>query len=84
MGSWHLWLLFENFEFLNIQSCMSNFGALTKWEPQLTELDAAAMRNDGAASVSSQGGSSANTETPSPASSTNSGHGDRQKEVSPC
>uniref|UniRef100_A0A0R3RJP5 AF4/FMR2 family member lilli n=1 Tax=Elaeophora elaphi TaxID=1147741 RepID=A0A0R3RJP5_9BILA len=66
---------------LKMGSCMSNFGALTKWEPQLTELDAAAMRNDGAASVSSQGGSSANTETPSPASSTNSGHGERQKEI---
>ncbi|KAL4003136.1 hypothetical protein ACH3XW_6360 [Acanthocheilonema viteae] len=66
---------------LKMGSCMSNFGALTKWEPQLTELDAAAMRNDGAASVSSQGGSSVNTETPSPASSTNSGHGERQKEI---
>ncbi|OZC09646.1 hypothetical protein X798_03340 [Onchocerca flexuosa] len=62
--------------------CMSNFGALTKWELQLTELDAAAVRNDGAASVNSQGGSSANTETPSPASSTNSGHLERQKEIS--
>ncbi|VDM20081.1 unnamed protein product [Wuchereria bancrofti] len=67
---------------LKIGSCMSNFGALTKWEPQLIELDAAAMRSDGAASVSSQGGSSANTETPSPASSTNSGHGERQREIS--
>ncbi|MCP9259473.1 AF4/FMR2 family member 4 [Dirofilaria immitis] len=66
---------------LKIGSCMSNFGALTKWEPQLTELDAAAMRNDGAASVSSQGDSSANTETPSPASSTNSGHGEHQKDA---
>ncbi|KAM3723524.1 AF4/FMR2 family member [Dirofilaria immitis] len=66
---------------LKIGSCMSNFGALTKWEPQLTELDAAAMRNDGAASVSSQGDSSANTETPSPASSTNSGHGEHQKDI---
>ncbi|KAK6101654.1 hypothetical protein QQG55_5400 [Brugia pahangi] len=66
---------------LKIGSCMSNFGALTKWEPQLIELDAAAMRNDGAASVSSQGGSSGNTETPSPASSTNSGHGERQREI---
>lgn len=61
---------------------MSNFGALTKWEPQLIELDAAAMRNDGAGSVSSQGGSSGNTDIASPASSTNSGHGERQKEVS--
>ncbi|VDO40980.1 unnamed protein product [Onchocerca flexuosa] len=68
---------------LKMGSCMSNFGALTKWELQLTELDAAAVRNDGAASVNSQGGSSANTETPSPASSTNSGHLERQKEVSP-
>ncbi|EFO23552.1 hypothetical protein LOAG_04938 [Loa loa] len=66
---------------LKMGSCMSNFGALTKWEPQLTELDAAAIRNDGAASVGSQGGSSGNTETPSPASSTNSGHGERQKEI---
>ncbi|CAG9530389.1 unnamed protein product [Cercopithifilaria johnstoni] len=66
---------------LKMGSCMSNFGLLTKWEPQLTELDAAAIRNDGAASVSSQSGSSANTETPSPASSTNSGHGERQKEI---
>ncbi|VDK72205.1 unnamed protein product [Onchocerca ochengi] len=67
---------------LKMGSCMSNFGALTKWEPQLTELDTAAVRNDGAASVNSQGGSSANTETPSPASSTNSGHLERQKEIS--
>lgn len=63
---------------------MSNFGALTKWEPQLTELDAAAIRNDGATSVSSQSGLSASTETPSPASSTNSGHGEHQKEVNLC
>ncbi|VDK68048.1 unnamed protein product [Litomosoides sigmodontis] len=33
---------------LKMGSCMTNFGALTKWEPQLTELDAAAIRNDGA------------------------------------
>lgn len=61
---------------------MSNFCILTKWELQLTELDATSVRNDGA--VSLQGGSSANTETLSPASSTNSGHGERQKEVSSC
>ncbi|VDN03285.1 unnamed protein product [Thelazia callipaeda] len=67
---------------LKIGTFLSNFSALTKWESQLIELDAVAMRNDGATSVNSQAGSIVNTETPSPASSINSGHGERQKEMS--